>query len=849
MKPSRKLVISLLVAAAVWTVFAWPLPRYLTSGIPLAARKHLPVDARTMVAGDHLQLHYNFWLLKDMLFGETPLLYDVYEFNSGDDTETYRPKAYYLPFSFVYALLSFGVGNAAAWNITGFLTMWLTFFCAWRLAARYSETEWVPCVAALIAITLPIHWHYLCGGSPTGYSMMWIPILWYGLDRAVRDESRAGGLIAGIALFGACICDLQASFLAVLSVPFWCVVAFIKRTNFKWRDPAAYRGILMALAPFVLSGIPIGWYAAMRKKNMAGTALSDERGIAEVALFSPSWEGLFSPKTLDITNQIFIGVTLTLVLLAGLILAIVAIKKHGRSKIRNLIVYAMLALAGLTIIGLALGMNGPFNDLLFRFARKYIPMYDKIRQPAKIYCLMPALLTVMGALALTSFCALSARRRVAVCIGVLTAGILIEAKNHVRPAICLLDTEQAAYAAIARDAAQRGVQPRAIAVPLWPGDSAWSSIYQHYATLYRIRFVNGYHPATKKKYFINTFRFLQSINQGMLNAEQRERLADQGVDYVVFHENAFARKVSPFAGAFTLERLLNHPHLELRAQSDGIWAFALRREPDPTPVWDGVGVFFPGRRWEAEHVPNRNAIRDTEESCVQGAFARLKGGHSSYLEPRRVRTGFAPNMQFLVRARYTERIKAIVTVDREPNHEDEYPSGSTNWGWLRIPVAEYDRYRKLKLEIHDAGATADVDTILITAGEMNSDGKSLTFPGAAFFHWGKTDIDNNACVLRRVRVNKHRVWRGFGLPLPAGVYSVDLETTSPAPVGTTLAMLRVEGDGLRERASAPILSGEPTSVSIVQNHDLPVELVVEFHWQGDLTIKRATIRRETPHGG
>ncbi len=52
------------------------------------------------------------------------------------------------------------------------------------------------------------------------------------------------------------------------------------------------------------------------------------------------------------------------------------------------------------------------------------------------------------------------------------------------------------YSAIKIDAKSQNVKPHIMVIPLWPGDSAFSSIYQHYVSIYNIRMINGYCPAS-----------------------------------------------------------------------------------------------------------------------------------------------------------------------------------------------------------------------------------------------------------------------------------------------------------------------------------------------------------------
>jgi hypothetical protein len=78
MKRGTRFILSILIAVAVWSCFSWPLPRHVTTGIPSAARNVEKDNHRDMIAGDHLQLLYHFWLLSDMIRGRTPWFHNLY---------------------------------------------------------------------------------------------------------------------------------------------------------------------------------------------------------------------------------------------------------------------------------------------------------------------------------------------------------------------------------------------------------------------------------------------------------------------------------------------------------------------------------------------------------------------------------------------------------------------------------------------------------------------------------------------------------------------------------------------------------------------------------------------------
>lgn len=77
------------------------------------------------------------------------------------------------------------------------------------LARRFNPSPWAWLLITALAGTMPYRWITLFGGSPTGFAMALPPWFAYGLDRAIRDRSPAGGLLAGLALLFSYTADLH----------------------------------------------------------------------------------------------------------------------------------------------------------------------------------------------------------------------------------------------------------------------------------------------------------------------------------------------------------------------------------------------------------------------------------------------------------------------------------------------------------------------------------------------------------------------------------------------------------------------------------------------------------------
>lgn len=609
---SRKIVanaaISFALTLLVWIVFSWPLPRHVFAAIPYVAAgvlepdPHLagPVEGADLIhemePGDHLQLLYHFWLFEDMLTGHTPWFHNLYEFNLGDDAARRETGAYYFPFSFFFAAGDVLAGRAFGWNFAGFISLWLTLLMTCGLLRRYRTPEPWAWLLGVVSIALPFRWYTLLGGSPAGLAMCWPPMLMLGLDIAVREDRWRGGALAGLALLLSAWTDTHAFFFGSLLCPCWCVVSLILREQFPWRRIASYLRIAAALLP-VAAALAL---AMLTTRNMTGTvdtAGLKQRPDREVLLSSPTPEGLFSWHTLGVSNHIFLGVCLAVILLTGL-LAMLTLRLRGRQDGRRLIAMLMVIAGMIGITLLAVGLSGWHEGYVFRQARRFIPHYGMIRQCGKIFCLMPTLIAVALAWSVQSILALARLRQIATMFcATLLLGALVEFRAHYNVRLTTLLKSNEAYSAIADDARAGAGRPHALVLPFWPGDSHFASVYQYYCSLYRIRMVNGYRPFVPGSYRIDYFRSIASANEGDLSDAQLDDLQKRGVNYIVLHEDLFPEKVSPRPVTWTLKQLLNHPRLKLLAHHGTVWSWRIEREPHPvTPAGTSWTTWFPTQK-------------------------------------------------------------------------------------------------------------------------------------------------------------------------------------------------------------------------------------------------------------
>ncbi len=847
----RILLITLGVSLVVGGLYSYPLVRHFRTGIPASWRTPARRRVVTMIPGDHLQLLYYFRLFDSMLGGETPWFCNLYEFNAGDDAERYEPGSYFFPFSLFFAAAERLGGAALGWNLTGFVSVWLTAYLIWLLAARYCRDPIVLAVVCVAATAMPYRWMSLLGGSPTGFAMLWVPLVFLGLDRAVRDGSLIGGAAAGLGVLFAAWTDSHVFYFVVLSSPFWCLLVRLHMGSGRPRERGFALRRAAALGAF-FAGIAVSYlFSRWTARALAESHQAAGRTLREVSLYAPHAAGLFLRRELGQSNQVYFGCLLLVLLLGGGVLFLVrALRRRDRGTTGPILALGT-AFAGIAVVViLSLGPHGLFGTRrLFLAARRWVPYYEMIRQTAKVYCLLPSLAAAALAIAWGSLVPQGPRgRRIGwIVAGLLCLGLIAEYGTWFRPSISLLASRQGAYEAVAQDARDRSATPRAVAVTLWPGDSHYGSLYEYYGLLHGIRMLNGYRPFVSSNYVAEVFMPLESLNQGLLREDQIRMLREMGIDYLLFHEDPVPQKVSPFPQSITLERFLRNPVLEPIARSEEVWAFRIRAGRE-TP---GAGTPGPSGRetcagyqplWflEAENAGGSGGRILESADAARGAFVRLEDAGAKF-RGRRLSMAGAPELRWMLRCRGPGRMR-IWTLSVAGEAPRAVTIEDADWRWIAIPVGLPEgRFERGRLVVELTDGRFDVDSYFVAAGKETpmEPGEERTEPAACCWHTGETDPETGEVLLRAGRVMEGPALVAIGCPLPVGVYEASVGFGTPAPAGTPVGAIVLEGDGLRADAGLHryLVAGEPVRLSFEQRMDLPVRLVVHFEGTADLRLR------------
>jgi hypothetical protein len=832
-----------LLALLLGCILSWPLPRVAGTGIATSAFTAEERCERAMVPGDHLQFLYHLWLGKDALFGPTPLFHNLYEFNTGDDAERASASMrYYLPFSLSFAFFSLFASQAGAWNLTQLAALWATAFFTWKIARRFTDSLPALLVAAAVSVSLPYRWFTILSGSPTGLAMMWIPIALYGVMRWAVDGRTSGALLAGAALYLAGWSDPHTVFFGALAAPCWAlfVWAYFHERMIPSRGEIAR--LLRTSWPLILFVLLIAAQALMTQRGLSDTEVHrDHRPFAVIAFHSPRMADFLGGSPAGVGSQVYLGWTLLAVWAAGLAATAAAWMRAAAGR-RRLLVLLLFAAGTAGVALLATGLNIPGGERTWRALIRILPPYGKIRQPAKIFVLMPTLLAVGSAAVLPALLAPLQRRRWKMAAGIAMCAVLaLEVGARLRPLICLLDPAQEAYAAVVRDAREHGRRAHILALPIWPGDSHWTSINLYYASVYRIRMVNGYRPTARQTYVDEIYRFYESLNQGAVFDEQLDDLLRRGVHYLVVHEDAFPEKVSPYPVYFLLQSLLANPRIEFLERDGPVWAFRVAEQPSAgAAAGPGGAPRFPARLWQAERAAHSNAVVVADADSSGHRHLRLDGPGAGLRTPT-YPLGHVEGLCYFARVRGGEAL-ARVRIAGAPGAEAPVSTDDA-WRWMAIPIPPFDGYRKCLFEIEAVSGAVDVDLAFLSTDAWDPADPPLPveFSAPLFFHAGYTDIEAGEVVLHPDREAADAIFYGPKLPFPAGRYEVELVFDSGAPDGVKLGTLRSRYPHTRAEPVA-VQAGEPAVLTCAHTTNLRLAIDFVYSRAAEIRIRSMIIR-------
>ncbi len=616
-----------------------------------------------------------------------------------------------------------------------------------------------------------------------------------------------------------------------LSLVFMGSVGFI----FAWRGPIAarvvrwgvnvpWRSLAAASVPFlVLAGITLAWGIYLRSQNIEQSLAAGGRPLAQVAAYSPVPSDILHRHHAEAERFIYPGATV--IVLAGW-----GVWAYRRDRAT----VPFMALVAAAAVVLSFGPNLEPHLPFYRWLYDYVPIFHYPRVAGRMIHVAAVAMAVLTAYAVRDLAARVPRRTrgVAVLASLLILADFAPAKAR---GIALVPGPSGIYETVQKGLGEK--DGTVLALPIWPGDTAWSSLYQFEVTRYRFRMLNGYDPGVSRRYIRDVFAPLYPMDFGELRAEQMNALRRFGVRYVVFHEEGYPRKVSPFPPEAALARLRRSPALRLVREEGAVTLF----EVIPggaisyvSAVETPVGVIFPAAR-----LP-RDVGRVEPDSAAAGG--------ESIVSPADGKAGFLQFGPYVTLPSGEYRV--VFRLRR-----------ATGAGSAQAEVSADEGKKALwKAEIPSSGRFEDVEAVIRldspTAIEfrVRTDGRSAVASDYVYIHPQgvkdppvsieaedlfrlpgrvvRTADASNGEIVRADPANTppdESVVRGPFRRLEAGRWKVRALLGAGGPVKEAAAILRVvNAHAGKDLAARPILGSEGRAQSIDLGFDLTVPTVIEI---------------------
>lgn len=416
------------------------------------------------------------------------------------------------------------------------------------------------------------------------------------------------------------------------------------------------------------------------------------RSLREIRLFAP-WPGdFFRRSSTVLTREVYPGAAV------GALALVALATPAGR----------VLVAVALAFAALALGPHAPQWLPLYPAAFRLVPFFGIIRQPAKLFAV-----TALALALAAGFAAGWLGRRIGRLGGravtyLALAAILVDFASVLPLGVSRLPEENRAYDEVSR----RAQGSNLLELPLWPGDSAFSSIYQYWATKTRVPIVNGYSPTGPRDYVERVARPLASMNLGELDEAQHGLLDELGVRLVTLHRDTYPPQVGLYPYRFALAAMRRDPNLHPVAEDDGVHLFARVEGPyrawDPSTPWP-MGAFF-----EAESLKVGDGARVEDGSASGGMVVRGGGGEDLPVVFGPYRP--LPRGRYVVRFRVRGRGSIEVTADLGKAKLASSSVDRTEWAEVPLELT-IDRPRTVELRAWQepsAGPALQIDWMLVT---------------------------------------------------------------------------------------------------------------------------------------
>jgi hypothetical protein len=589
-------------------VFSYPLVFHLKNGMPYSFMPVPGFEIQHQQPGDYLQLLYKFWLFENALSGHIPFFTNYYEFSTPLTPPLFSQQG--LPLSLIFALFM-PFGNIFAYNALILLSFVASGAAIALLLYEFTGSAAAAMLCGFIYSCVPYRLGHLYGGHMGGIVFFLIPLMLYCFEKAWwksisggdRSTAFAGGKGVfkwGFACAACALCavlmDFYMSFFMVALLAVYFIFKTAELTAREGISAAARAARSMFLGLLLPAAVTAGYLIWIKYRLIESSAISGGRTLKNLQAYSPMLRNIFS-KSPNAEKNIYLGLAPFLCALYGFFIR--------RREIRNRraergALFWLYFWGGLFVVTYLMSLGTTLEKYLSFYAwlHAHIPLFRYSRTSSRIIYLSFLGLFMLIAYGIRD---LLSRGRVAkIAVGVLSILALIDYHPKRAIGISIMHGIDNVYDEVWREAQGK----RLLELPIWHGDSFWSSIYEYYVTLTGVRIVNGYTPVPKMNYIRQVFEPLRNLNYGEMRERQYRMLKSWNVPYVVLHQELFPRKVSCYPFQFTLLNLTRSPYVRLAGKEGPHFLFALRDVPaGPEPEFvlrSPVGIIYPAQKMESE---------------------------------------------------------------------------------------------------------------------------------------------------------------------------------------------------------------------------------------------------------
>lgn len=573
MKPRERLLYcaALLLLGAVFSV---PLAGHFRTGVPYS---FIPVPGLEVVhqqPADSLQLMHRLWLFTQAVRGRIPFFRNPCEFSSPETPPLFNTQG--MPVSFVFALLA-PLGDIAAYNILVLLSFVASGIAMAALVRGHTGSRAAALLCGTLYACLPYRLGHLFGGHPGGFVFFITPLMLVAVDRAWHGArgSFAWGMAAGACILSAASFELHQTLYLGILLPLY-VMTTIFGSALDRGAAATARASRRPLAGLlIVCAFTAAYLLWVKYCFLETSAMGGGRTLRTVQGLSPGkWDLLL--KDANAEKNICLGVVPLLLALLGFTARRLEIRRGPAPRSALAWLYFWAGLFGICYV-VALGTALENYIPLYSWLHRTVPFLGYSRTSSRAINIAVVGFFVLAGFGLRS---LFARGR-AGALAALAVTVLALADYHPKRfiGVSVMGGRDRVYDEVRR----LGAGSRLLELPIWPGDSAWTSLYEYYGMLTGVPIVNGYSPAAQLRYQERVFAPLRALNIGELRAGQHALLKAWGVRFVVLHQDAFPRRVSRYPFGFTLENLRRSPYLDFVLRDGAHFLFRVREEPSGPP--------------------------------------------------------------------------------------------------------------------------------------------------------------------------------------------------------------------------------------------------------------------------